>query len=109
MGPADEIETKQEFFAPLERAMRTTKGLHAKRPDKRQVIEDIELQLDVMGRRAADPGGPTQIERDRINLAILTRIHFTPGQDGQNWDAETGIWTKQLRNLAWFYQNWPAT
>jgi hypothetical protein len=109
MGSADEIQTKAEFFAQLGRAAKTTVVLLGKRPDKRDVIEEIELQLDVMGRRAADPQGPTQAERDRINLAILTRIHFAPRADGLNGDYETGIWLKQLRNLAWFYQNWPVT
>lgn len=108
MGAADPIQTRPEFFNQLARATETTKRLLVKRADKREILDDIELQLDVMARRAADPAGPTPEEQQRIHLASLVKMHFAPGPNGLNLDPETGIWSKQLRNLEFYYKHWPA-
>lgn len=97
-----EIETEDEFRAAIEECLAAMPKLYARHPDKRAVIEELELELDIMRRRTAEGQVPTEAERDRIKIQWETKFHFplatTP--------PETYRLMERLRDIAYCYRNW---
>jgi hypothetical protein len=106
--PAKEPTTREEFFTQLERARANTLKMKAKRPEKIDVLDEIDIQLAYIARSSREPGGPSKSDKDHIQLLGLTRFNFPMLPDGTNGDVETVTWSKQVRNVAWYFKNWKA-
>lgn len=100
------IETRQEFFAAIEKAMGKFGPLHEVHPDKREVLDDLEMQLDIMRRRTADGQVPTDLERQRITIQWQTKFHFPMSNVEEMPPRDTLMFMQQLRDIAYCYRNW---
>ncbi len=102
----DPIETRQEFFAAIDEALAKIGPLVQAHPDKREVLEDFEMQLDIMRRRTAEGQSPTDLERQRIKIQWQTKFHFPTDNVAELPPMDTLIYLKRLRDIAYCYRNW---
>lgn len=97
-----EIETEDEFRVAIEACLAEMPPLYARHPDKRAILEELELELDIMRRRTADGQVPTEAERDRIKIQWETKHHFPM----REVPTATYRYMERLRDIAYCYRNW---
>jgi hypothetical protein len=97
-----EIETEDEFHAAIEECLAEMPAIYARHPDKRAILEEIELELDIMRRRSAGGQVPTEAERDRIKIQSETKHHFPPN----SLPMATYFFMQRLCDIAYCYRNW---
>jgi hypothetical protein len=102
----DPIETRQDFFAAIDESLAKIGDLVEAHPDKRSVLEDFEMQLDIMRRRTAEGQVPTELERQRIKIQWQTKFHFPTDKVDDLPPMTTLMALKRLRDIAYCYRNW---
>jgi hypothetical protein len=105
---AKTIETMDEFYEQLTSAKDAAPKMRAKRPDKIEVIDEIEVQLMHIDRCSRQPGGPTKRDRDYTRLNALMGIHFSTHVDPRNDNFETWLWRTQATNVETYFRKWPS-
>ena len=113
-----DLQTKEEFQSQLQQAMKLTVTLYNSRPDKRDTVGEVELQLDIIQRATAEGRIPTPEDQERIFMWQLAKRDFPnyeqspPGVGmwrrlDQNTTQEVDTWIQLLFDVQHFYKHFP--